>query len=338
MGATSQGNVPRGVAGMKAQSPVVNQLILPGVDVVREGREERFLEASPTLSSSPVHWRGIALENWSVPAVLIPRHEHPEHFLHVVLRGQVKYQVATKGRLHRFTSRPGTIFLLPRGTVDEVNWAGPTHRVALAIHPRVLTGALEETAHQADVELTEHWDLIDPHISALVTEMTADLGDCSPAGPIYGEALANALAVYLVKRYAVRRITPTFYKGGLSAYRLKRVLDYISDNLQSDISLFDLATIAGMSPHYFSELFKQSTGRSPHNYVLLQRMERAKQLLRDTGHSIIETGLDVGFQNPSHFARMFRKLEGVTPSRFRADYLTKRLVTIRSPISEVVPD
>jgi AraC family transcriptional regulator len=319
MGATSQDNVPAGVRGMKAQSPAISQLILPGVDVVREGRQERFLEAPPTLSSSPVHWRGITLENWSVPAVFIPRHEHPEHFLHVVLRGAVKYEVATKGRLLRFTSRPGTIFLLPRGTVDEVNWAGPTLRVAVAIHPQLLTAALDETAHEADVALREHWDLVDPHISALITEMTADLRDCSPAGTIYGEALANALAVYLVKRYAVRRITPTFYKGGLSPYRLKRVLDYIADNLETDINLFDLATIAGMSSHYFSELFKRSTGRSPHNYVLLQRIQRAKQLLRDPKRNIIETGLDVGFQNPSHFARIFRKFEGITPSEFRAD-------------------
>jgi AraC family transcriptional regulator len=321
MGATSKADALPGVSGTKAQSPAINQIFLPCVDVVREGRKEPFIETRPTLSSSPVHWRGIALENWNVPAVLIPRHEHPEHFLHVVLHGAVKYEVETKGRLLRFNSRPGTIFLLPRGTVDEVNWAGPTLRIGVAIHPRLLTGALEETAHEADVELREHWDLIDPHISALVSEMAADLGDCSPAGTIYGEALANALAVYLVKRYAVQRITPTFYTGGLSAYRLKRVLDYISDNLETDISLFDLATIAGMSPHYFSELFKQSIGRSPHNYILLQRIERAKQLLRDPKRSIIEAGLDVGFQNPSHFARMFRQFEGTTPSRFRADWV-----------------
>ena len=323
MGATTQLNVPRGVTGTKARLPA-SQPNSPGVDVVRQGRQEPFLSSRPTLSSSPVHWRGIALENWSVPAVFIPRHEHPDHFLHLVLGGAVKYEVATKGRLSRYTSRPGTIFLLPRGTVDEVNWAGPTHRVALAIHPRILTAALEETTHEPDVELREHWDLIDPHISALVAEMTADLGDGSPAGTIYGEALANALAVYLVKRYAVRRITPTFYKGGLSAYRLKRVLDYVGDNLESDISLSDLANVAGMSPHYFSELFKQSVGRSPHNYVLLQRVERAKQILRDPKRSIIEAGLDVGFQNPSHFARMFRKIEGTTPSRFRAECVPTR--------------
>jgi len=321
---THREHISPDVGGIKAQAPATNCPFLRGIGVVRKGRQERFLEAPPTFSSSTMHWRGIALEDWSVPAVFIPRHEHPEHFLHLVLGGTVNYQVATKGRLLNFTSRPGTIFLLPRGTVDEVNWAGPTHRVALAIHPRLLTDALEETAHQNDIELREHWDLVDPHISALVTEMTADLGECSPAGTIYGEALANALAVYLVKRYAVRRITPTFYKGGLSPYRLKRVLDYISNNLELDISLSDLATIAGMSPHYFSELFRQSIGRSPHSYVLVQRIERAKQLLRSPKCTIIQAGLDVGFQNPSHFARMFRRLEGTTPSRFRADCVLTR--------------
>jgi len=294
-----------------------------GLDVVREGRAEPFLDTPPTLSSAPVQWGGIALENYTTPPVFISRHEHPEHFLHVVLRGTVKYEVNTRGRNLRFTSRPGTIFLLPRGTVDEVNWAGPTHRMAVAIHPRLLTNALDETTHGSDIELKEHWDLIDRHISALLQEMAADLEEGSPAGTIYGESLANALAVYLLKRHTVRRFTPVVYKGGLPGYRLNRVLDYIANNLETNISLAQLAAVAGMSPHYFSELFKQSTGRAPHHYVLLHRIERAKQQLRDPKRSIIEAGLDAGFQNSSHFARMFRKLEGTTPSKFRTDCLPR---------------
>ena len=196
----------------------------------------------------------------------------------------------------------------------------------MAIHPRLLTDALDETAHETDIQLTEHWDLIDRHVSALLLEMTADLDDGSPAGTIYGESLANALAVYLLKRYAVRRVTPLVFRGGLPGYRLKRVLDYIADNLDEDIRLSQLAEIAGMSPHYFSALFKRSTGRAPHQYVLLQRIERAKQQLRDPKHSIIDAGLDAGFQNPSHFARVFRKVVGTTPSSFRAG-------TCRGPIA-----
>jgi hypothetical protein len=78
--------------------------------------------------------------------------------------------------------------MISRSSTDGLG-IGPTHRVALAIHRRLLTGALEETADQNDMELSEHWDLVDPHISALVMEVTADLGDGSPLGTIYGEAL-----------------------------------------------------------------------------------------------------------------------------------------------------
>ena len=60
-----------------------------------------------------------------------------------------------------------------------------------------------------------------------------------------------------------------------------------------------------------------STGYAPHRYILLRRIERAKQKLRDTRLSILEVALDVGFRNPSHFARVFRKFVGTSPSHFQ---------------------
>lgn len=319
MAVTRDANVPQRLESALPWRSGANRPVLPGVEVIRDGRVEPFLGTPPRLSSTAVRWGGVALDNYAVPAVLIPRHEHPEDFLHLVLRGSAKYEVNTGGRTLSFAGSPGTLFILPRGTVDEIRWEGSTRRIAAAIHPRLLANALDENADDRDIELTEHWDLTDRHVSALLVEMSADLEDGSPIGQIYGETLASALAVYLLNRYAVRCQTPTAYKGGLPGYRLKRVLDYIADNLAEDLSLSQLATVAGMSPHYFSELFKQSMGRAPHSYVLLQRIKRAKQQLRDPERSVIQAGLEAGFQSPSHFARVFRKLVGASPSRFRAD-------------------
>jgi AraC family transcriptional regulator len=287
--------------------------------VRREGRVEPFLHAHPTLSSAAVGWAGLAVEAYSSPACVIPRHEHVQHFLHVVLRGAVKYEVRTCGKTLELRANPGTTFILPRGTIDEVRWEGPTHRIAVAIHPSLLVNAMDETAHQSDIELTEHWNLTDPHIMAVLLAMTADLEEGSPAGRLYGESLANALAVYLLNRYAMRRYAQVAYRSGLPGYRLRRVLDYIGDHLGDDLSLAQLAAVAGMSPHYFAELFRTSTGHAPHRYVLLQRIERAKQSLREPGRSVIEAGLDAGFQNTSHFARVFRKFVGTSPSRFQSE-------------------
>jgi AraC family transcriptional regulator len=291
--------------------------ILSGVEVMRRGRVEPFLHSHPSLSSSSVRWAGVAVEDHSVPACVIHRHEHLENFIHVVVRGSVKYEVLTRGKVLDFHASPGTTFILPQGTIDELRWKGETHRIAVAIHSNLLVSALDETAHERSIELTENWNLTDPNIMAVLLAMTSDLNSGSPAGRLYGESLANALAVYLLKRYAVRSYRPVVYRGGLQAYRLRRVLDYIGDNLAADLSLSELAAVAGMSPHYFAELFRMSTGQAPHRYVLSQRIERAKQGLADAECSILEVGLDAGFQNPSHFARVFRKFVGISPSRFR---------------------
>jgi AraC family transcriptional regulator len=298
-------------------APSVPSLMLPSVQVIRRGRATPFLDVRPAFSSAGVRWRNVVLEDYVVPACVISRHEHPKVFVHVILSGSVGYQVTTGNRTRRFSAVPGTTFVLPQGTIDEVIWEGETHRLAMSIQPELLAAAMAEITRETDVELTAHWDLIDPRIQALLQAMALDLREGSPVGALYGEFLADALAVHLVGRYGVRPATPTVYKGGLPGRRLKRVLDYIGDNLAEDLSLSKLAEIAGMSPHYFAELFRRSTGCPPHRFVLSQRIDRAKARLRGAKHSVIDAALEAGFQNPSHFARTFRRLVGVTPGQFR---------------------
>lgn len=299
-------------------------VVIPGVEVLREGRVEPFLRARPTFSSVAIQWAGLAVEDFSIPACVIPRHEHLENFLHVVLSGNVNYEVVTRGKTLRFRAAPGTTFVLPKGTIDELRWAGQTHRIAVAIHSSLLINALDETAHLREIELIEQWNATDRHIMSVLLAMTTDLDEGSPAGRLYGESLANALAVYLLQRYTVRRYTPALYRQGLPRYRLKRVLDYIGDNLTEDLSLTQLAALSGLSPHYFAELFKQSTGYPPHRFVLLQKIERAKQTLRDPTRSVTEAAIEAGFQNPSHFARIFHRLVGVSPSAYGRSILGER--------------
>jgi AraC family transcriptional regulator len=261
----------------------------------------------------------VAIENYSTPACVIPRHEHVENFVHLVLSGSGRYEISTGGKTLRFDAHPGTTFIVPQGTVDELRWETPIHHIAVAIHPSLLVNALEQSAHESSIELIEHWNLMDRHIMAVLLAMTADLEEGSPAGKLYGESLANALAVYLLRRYSARRLEPPVYRGGLPGYRLKRVIEHIEEHLAADLSLRELAAVAGMSAHHFAEMFRRSTGRSPHQYVLLQRIERAKQLLRDPKRSVIDAGLDAGFSNQSHFCRVFRKFVGETPSTFRSE-------------------
>lgn len=106
-------------------------------------------------------------------------------------------------------------------------------------------------------------------------------------------------------------------RGGLPRWRLRRVLDFVDQNLSSDIRLKHLAEAARLSAHHFSELFRQTTGVSPYRYVLDRRVERAKRLLRDSMLGVLDIALAVGFSDQSHFSKVFRRATGVAPGAYR---------------------
>ncbi|HEY9609371.1 AraC family transcriptional regulator [Allocoleopsis sp.] len=102
-------------------------------------------------------------------------------------------------------------------------------------------------------------------------------------------------------------------KGQIPQYRLRFVKEYIDDYLEQKLSLSELAAIAQLSPYYFCHAFKQSTGISPYQYVIQQRVERAKQLLMQGKMSIAEVAQTCGFTHQSHLNRHFKRITGVTP-------------------------
>jgi AraC-like DNA-binding protein len=110
----------------------------------------------------------------------------------------------------------------------------------------------------------------------------------------------------------------------LPRLRLRRVCEFIQDNLNRQLSLLDLSVVVHMSPYHFARLFKQSTGVPPHRFVLGQRIARASVLLRDARLSIGEVGRLVGFRTPSHFTTAFRRMTGITPSAYRCGWPRER--------------
>jgi AraC family transcriptional regulator len=105
--------------------------------------------------------------------------------------------------------------------------------------------------------------------------------------------------------------------GGLPPRRLQRVFQHIRENLARDLSVAELAQTVGMSQYYFSKLFKMSTGTTPHQYVMRQRVERAQEHLRETRTMLAEIATLVGFETQSHFTSVFRRLVGATPKHYR---------------------
>jgi AraC family transcriptional regulator len=111
--------------------------------------------------------------------------------------------------------------------------------------------------------------------------------------------------------------TITFKNRSLTPTQLQQVLDYINTHLNRDLSLVQIAGVINISPTYFASLFKRATGISPHQYVIQQRVERAKLLLSKTDLMIADIALQVGFSSQSHLTQQFKRLTSMTPKQIR---------------------
>ena len=106
--------------------------------------------------------------------------------------------------------------------------------------------------------------------------------------------------------------------GGLPGCRVRRVTQYVEQNLQRRLRLAELSALVHMSPYHFARMFKHTTGVPPHLFVIRRRIEQARALLATQRAPIAVVARLVGFQTPSHFTTTFRRLTGMTPSEYRS--------------------
>ncbi len=217
-------------------------------------------------------------------------------------------------------SDPGTINLTPPG-VEEIWEASASSRAAVVvIRPEFLSRAIEEHwgADSSKVEIKKQFLIRDPVIEAITLNLARETAGGSPAGPLYVESGCEFLAHHLIYRYSSLSPTPPRSMGGLSSRRLRLVLEYIEDTLGQPIKLRELAALAGISARHFERAFRQSTGSSPHAYVMERRLHRARDLLINRPELPIEQiTLRLGFSSSSHFSSAFRRQTGLTPTDFR---------------------
>lgn len=110
------------------------------------------------------------------------------------------------------------------------------------------------------------------------------------------------------------------HRSGLGASRRRLIIEHIEKHLDEELRLGNLAKLANLSRHHFCRAFKVTFGMPPGRYITERRIDRAKGLLRDSRRSITEIALDLGFASHSHFTDAFRKITGITPSRYRHDH------------------
>jgi AraC family transcriptional regulator len=262
-------------------------------------------------------WQGLTLLLQTGPSER-GAHSHSSHMLSLQLNGIVQANWNGRPSSGSAILAPGALTLLPAGS-QHAKCAVRVHGSSGQLTQLVafVSPARFNTLPRMRSELNEIRGFRDTQLERLLLALSDAAVHRTPATELFGEYIAKAIAVHLITTHAKAGNVIPNYRGGIARSRLTRVLERLDANLQFPVPISELAETSGLSLSHFSRAFRQSTGLSPHQYLLTRRIERAKSLLSDPNLSVAEIAVNVGFAQQNHFARVFRKHTGLSPNEFR---------------------
>jgi len=272
------------------------------------------------LSSLGTRWNDILVEQHNVPSSELADVTYKRHVVVINIGHSTTWEFKKEGRFRRFFKARGAISFFPshqpfsgRLKVERGVFANV---LFLALDPAFMSRTAEGLELDSDrIELVEQRRSTDPTLRHIAMALRAGVQSGDALDRMYGEALSTALAVHLLREYGAAVLGPKRQYGGLPREKLVRAVEYIQDQLNTDLTVSGIAQAVGISPDHFAKLFKESTGQSPYRYVVEARVRKAKELLTTGEFSISEAAYHVGFVDQSHLTRHFKRVFGLPPSR-----------------------
>jgi AraC family transcriptional regulator len=240
----------------------------------------------------------------------------PTYLLSIHLGQPIQLERTIDGQRSSDRLTIGDIMITPPCLHRKLFWDADAEFLLLRLEPKLFVSAAYESTHPNRSQIIPQLKLSDPLIQQIGLALKAELELDGLSDRLYAETMSNALAVHLLRHYSNQKQLIKPYSGRLPHHKLQQAIDYIQTHLADDVSLEAIATELDMSQYHFSRLFKQSTGYSPYQYVIKQRIDLAQKLMTQEHQSIANIALAVGFTNQSQFGRHFKRLIGVTPKQF----------------------
>lgn len=300
--------------------------VLAGGISEREFGVEKYGPTGLLTSSADRGWTGLSAALFQHrDGVLSWKNSQPDTEICINLRGNQSIVTRTGGGIFdRTIAGRGKIWMSPAGLQEDVlDISAPMPEVLHIYLPRrhFMPEGLGADLDQSVIEsLRFENSFDDPLLAEIGYAIAAELETQTSAGRVLADTLASSLAARLVQKYVSR--SPTHLKSlvaeeGLDSRRLSRVLDYIEANLEGNLTLDELASIACLSRFHFARSFKAAVGQSPHRYVSAKRLERAKDLLMRGDRPLVDIALALSFSSQANFSRAFRQMTGQAPGQFR---------------------
>lgn len=272
-----------------------------------------IFEPAPILCSHSAGWQNVSLEFHCLPAGETPEFSLNHHVVSISMGTKLEVEQTVEGKNHQATVFPGMVFICPIHSPHSFCWNDELQPLTLNLNQSLFDQNAIDLLGTACTELTPQFAIQDELIQQLGLALQAELKSQGSNSRLYAETLANTLAVHLLRHYSTQGHQIINCKGDLPQHKLRLVLDYINDYLEDELRLQELAAIVQLSQYHFCRSFKQAMGVSPYQYVIQQRVERAKRLLQQGEMTLGSVAIACGFAHQSHLNRHFKRLTGVAP-------------------------
>jgi AraC family transcriptional regulator len=276
------------------------------------------LSRPPVLSSANAGWENIQLAVFEQSPCEIAKHRLQYHAICINLGNPVILEQCINGISQAARSVWGDMSFYHADLWQTFCWDKETKFLQLYFEPTFLQKIKLELEIELSLEeltLLAHQDKLVLQIANALKSSLEDGSGCK----FYAESMALSLAAHILNS-SQKNSSKIPVTGGLNQKQIQAVTEYVSHNLQSNLSLSELAACIALSPYHFARLFKQTTGITPHQFIIHQRVELAKELLRQNKLSVTEVAIFCGFAHQGHLSRHFKRLLGVTPANFRNNF------------------
>jgi AraC family transcriptional regulator len=274
--------------------------------------------ASVVLSSAGTNWHNVVVEEHHFRTRELADLMFIQQVIAVNVGPSITCEFKKDGRFQRISMPRDAVSVSPsqrpfyrRSIIDE---NASANVLFVALDPVFVSRAAASLEVYPDrVELVEQQRERDPALWHIALALLGGMQACHAGDMLYGESLSTALAIHLLREYCVVAPRPQRAPRGLPAEKLMRAVEYIQDQLHTDLTVADIAKAIHISPYHFTRLFKNATGQSPYRYVMEARAKRAKELLTSRRFTISEVAHQVGFADQSHLTHHVKRFYGVTP-------------------------
>lgn len=266
------------------------------------------------------HWQNVSVQRWNLQASGFWALPHRDHAFLVPLQAPLHLAAQIGSSRFDWDMRQAEGAIIPAGMLTE--WHCSDRIIGDTLQMYLRPAFVKHTIESCGLQWRNTW--LEPEVG-VKDDRPARLGlmlleKQSLDGPmerLFADSLTIALTVCLLRAEAVQHLDQPLRKGGLPVRHLQRVTDYVQGHLDRNISLQELADVTGLSAYHFARLFREAAGQTPHQYVLTQRINKAKQLLDESKLSILEICQEAGFESQSHFTKVFHRQTGITPKNYR---------------------